>query len=227
MIGEDLNALMHYYDTHKNQVSTEEYLFDGAQTTCWRKWKPVQLLGQGRSGSRVYLVCKDDECDYVARITPSSQVVTQSNIDNDMKGEAVLYQAASDINVGPKVEDIIECSVNDIPFQILVIEKFDGNLYDLLYEHENLSDDMLQQIFTDSFSNLYRLNTETKIQHLEPTICNFLYKRDRNGGLKIRLSDYRMSEPSSSIKEDADMGNQILLFVIFLKFKLHLSVGKF
>jgi hypothetical protein len=139
------------------------------------------------SDTGIPIICIDGKCDYVMR-------------DRDMDEynfEISIYHKLIGSTLTPRLLDNWICDAVPIdrckygewePRGILILEKFDGILGDLISMKINPMelDDVMKQIYAKSL----QLNLEYRVHHGDFNPSNILYKRTVDGILRIAFIDF-------------------------------------
>jgi len=165
------------------------------------KWTPVKIIGSGNEGT-VVVVCDTNSCDNVAKISPYSKGKSEN--------EASIYEKASELGLSPYFVESFQCS----EMFVIVAERFDGNLFDLLLEFDKTLESPTTHkravnVIEQAFNIIYHLLTNAII-HRDTKVCNFLYSNDM-----IRIADFGIAKMQQVNDSEIPMllEQHILLFM--------------
>lgn len=140
-------------------------------------------------------VCKDSNCKYVAKIIPIKEEESEGkclNLFEMIEMEFAITEAMSDAGIGAKVVDV--CITPE--YGIMIMEKLDGTLTDLLWEYQNDKELPIKSLMTQ-LEELVRRMHETGIVHRDLTPNNILYKKV-DGDLQLFIADYGQAIDNNS-----------------------------
>lgn len=128
----------------------------------------------------VFTGCINEQCDFVAKI------ILNSNDDREYK----IYQILKNDDITPRFIDYKYCELNDKGVYILVTEKYNNTLLNLL--NHDLSEGQVRNIFMDILEKSIKLNFVYQIRHGDFHAENILYKIDSDG-IKLGFIDFEFS----------------------------------
>ena len=160
-------------------------LIEDLDSTCLGSWKPIKIIGEGLGGT-VLEVCNLSSCDYIAKI-PTGYFAS--------KEEVYFLEDVKELNVTPKLIEVIECDYQHQDIPVIIMEKYDGDISSLLsltYE--------LKNIFAQAF-NIIWLLLQNNIIHNDTRVENFVYKYDENkDDYTVKIIDFGIAKELSRTK---------------------------
>ena len=182
------------------------------------------LLGKGTYGY-VKVACKQNNCDYVAKVLELGDEQTE---EHEFEAEIfiMLYLQGHDRSISPNIEEAWVCEMDGRPHGIIVMEKMDGTVSDLI-KSGNTS--VVLRDLPKMISKIKKLNGFGVI-HGDLKADNILYKILPDGSYDYKLSDYGFStrfeqgeiqttnwlREFSTFEEDYDLA----FFLCYLKKKI-------
>lgn len=128
-----------------------------------------------------------DKCQYVIKFIPFENTI-----------EETIYNKLKYDNITPKLIDTWESTIYDYfrtpvatrKMMALLLEKYDGDVYDLL--RENITDEQRQLIFKTIIEKNLKLNFNYGIRHGDFHTGNVVYRK-RGNITEIRFIDFELS----------------------------------
>lgn len=146
-----------------------------------------KTIGKGTYGY-VKIACKQNNCDYVAKVLELGEDKTEEH-EFESEINIMLYLQERDESISPKVEEAWVCEMDGNPYGIVVMEKMDGTISDLIYEGKA---GVILRDLPILISKIKKLN-ENGIIHGDLKSDNILYKRLSDGSYDYKISDYGFS----------------------------------
>ena len=146
----------------------------------------------------IYIACVDDNCQYVAKLIKINNDYDEPGCYtafDKVRNELVISKLMSDNGIGPTIYDM---SINDTE-AIMIMDRYDGTLNDLLWSYQLDKTIPLDEILND-LANLINKMHSLNIAHIDLHMGNILYIRSG----KIIISDFGQSlcTNSKELKDD-------------------------
>ena len=146
--------------------------------SCKKGWDFHNRIGEGHFG-RIYVICKDNKCNYVAKVIGVDSNGEKKDMINEVTILQNIYNKTTSNPIVPKVCDSYTC---DVPFDglfglntrqlgIIIMERLDGSLKNLL--DKNI--DNIKLVVEQAFECVRELN-RLDILHRDMSIDNIGYQ---------------------------------------------------
>ena len=138
-------------------------------------------------GNIIYIACFDNDCNYVAkkiRINKDYDEIGCFTMADKVRNELVISKLMSDNDIGPKIYDM---SINETE-AIMIMDKYDGTLDDLLHLYQMDRSIPIDRILNDLENLIYKMHS-LNIVHNDLHLRNVLYTKKG----KIILADFGQS----------------------------------
>lgn len=169
----------------------------GFPPICQKQWTFMNSIGSGGFGD-VYVACKnnsyENDCCYVAKIISIDDKYSIQRFEQEVR---LMKQAFSLMNGSvPKVYDSYVCDFPHLDFEpekpngIIIMEKMDGTLYDLIRDlvYDDDTKDLIS-IMNDTLDKVRLLNN-VGIFHRDMKALNIGYKKTSNGKIETYILDF-------------------------------------
>ena len=180
-----------------------------------KEYNQGKFIGKGAYG-KVYELCLKEDCKYILKVIKYDNTVylntgqdklSYKSYYNRWEKEVEIHRVIEECQKGfkytfaPHIYDAWYCiEDNEDSYFFIVMEKFDGNLYDFMNKYKNKNDTIRKLINTIVSSTLDRLNLSLDYIHKKCKICindikpdNILYKECKDDFLFV-FADFGLSD---------------------------------
>lgn len=161
----------------RSRSDTCQFISDALAMKCLKNWKFSSYLGSGTHGVIFSVVNKSGTIR-------AAKIVTQNP-----KSEVKVQKKLAKIGLAPKV--FHSCKISD-DMWVVIMEKVDGSLGDLVGGHRSLSSKMLSKIYDELIRNI-ELMEKKNISHGDLSLENVGYVVLPDGDIRVILIDFGWS----------------------------------
>ena len=161
----------------RSRSDTCNFISDALAMKCLKNWKFSSYLGSGTHGVIFSVVNKGGT-------TRAAKIVTM-----DPKSEIKTQKKLAKIGIAPKVYH--SCKLSD-DMWVIVMEKIDGSLGDLVGGHRSLSAKMLSRVYEELVRNIEVMERKN-LSHGDLSLENVGYVILPDGGVRLMLIDFGWS----------------------------------
>jgi tRNA A-37 threonylcarbamoyl transferase component Bud32 len=156
---------------------TCQYISDALSMKCLKNWKFSSYLGSGTHGVIFSVVNKSGT-------TRAAKIVT-----TDPRSEVKVQKRLAKIGIAPRV--LHSCKISD-DMWVVIMEKVDGSLGDLVGGHRSLSAKMLSRVYDELVRNI-EVMEKKNISHGDLSLENVGYVILPDGEIRLILIDFGWS----------------------------------
>lgn len=157
---------------------TCESISSALNVRCLKSWKFSSYLGAGNNGIIFSIEHKKNGAVRAAKI-----------VTVDPRSEVRVQRKAHKLGIAPKV--FHSCKLAD-DLWVVIMEKIDGSLGDLVGGHRSLSNKMLKKIYEEIIRNITEME-DANISHGDLSLENMGYVVQSDGDIKIIIIDFGWS----------------------------------
>ena len=162
----------------RSRSDTCQVISDALSMKCLKNWKFSAYLGSGTHGV-VFSVVNNK-----SGTTRAAKIVTR-----DPKSEVKVQKKLAKIGIAPKV--FHSCKISD-DLWVVVMEKVDGSLGELVGGHRSLSAKMLSRVYEELIRNIEVMEAKN-VSHGDLSLDNVGYIILPDGGVRVLLIDFGWS----------------------------------
>lgn len=155
-------------------------------SSCNNEWEFSKFVS-GNSYSKNFIVCRDSKCDYTGKVIPLKNANDKSAYNESIL-QSLIYQETKSDPIVLGVYDYYPCDISDNHVGVIISEKLDGTLRDLLDANDL---EYAKPIMDLAFRNIRRLN-KLGILHRNINIDNigYIYIDNR---VSVRIINLRLA----------------------------------
>lgn len=161
----------------RSRSDTCKLISDVLGLKCLKNWKFSSYLGAGNNGV-IFTVENRSGTERAAKI-----------VTIDPRSEVRVQKKLAKFGLAPRV--IQSCKLSD-GLWVVIMEKVDGSLGDLVGEHRSLSNRMLNKVYDELVRNIELMESKN-ITHGDLSLENVGYIVLPDGGLRLILIDFGWS----------------------------------
>jgi tRNA A-37 threonylcarbamoyl transferase component Bud32 len=162
----------------RSRADTCESISSVLNIKCLKSWRFASYLGSGNNGIIFSIEHKKNGAVRAAKI-----------VTVDPKSEVKIQKKAHKKGIAPKVFHSCKLSKD---LWVVIMEKIDGSLGDLVGGHRSLSKVMLTKIYKEIVRNIIRME-KSNITHGDLSLENMGYVIQPDGDIKIIVIDFGWS----------------------------------
>ena len=179
----------------RSRSDTCQFISESLSMKCLKNWKFSSYLGSGSNGVIFSVINKNGSmrAAKIVTVNPKSEVKFQKKLAKD--------------GLAPKV--FHSCKMSDNMW-VIIMEKIDGSLGDLVGGHRSLSSKMLSRVYEELVRNIEVMERKN-ISHGDLSLENVGYIVLPEGGVRLILIDFGWTGPYVPMFDAVSL-SQALLF---------------